>query len=237
MDRDRHRNGSLVLSAHSTTENRPSPMADRDSPITRELFRHRFENLVGEMGAMLQRSAISTNVKERADFSCALLDANGDLVVNAPHIPVHLGALGLCVRTVAGTLPIHPGDVIITNHPGYGGSHLPDVTLITPVFIENEKQPIGYVANRAHHAEIGGISPGSMPADARNLAEEGVVIAPDYLIRGGDSRIEIIADHLTYSPFPTRNLADNLADLHARPPPIIEALRSWRSWSGVMAKR
>lgn len=185
--------------------------------IERELYRHRFENLVEEMGTMLQRSAISTNVKERADFSCALLDANGELVVNAPHIPVHLGALGLCVREVAQAIAMRPGDTIITNHPGYGGSHLPDVTLITPVHAETSGELLGYVANRAHHAEIGGIAPGSMPPDATFLTEEGAVISPTYLVEKGVPCFEEVEQILTRDAiFPTRNPADNLADLHAQ---------------------
>ncbi|HEX5872010.1 MAG TPA: hydantoinase/oxoprolinase family protein, partial [Longimicrobium sp.] len=127
-----------------------------------ELFVSRFRALVGEMGEMLRRTALSTNVKERLDFSCALLDAAGELVVNAPHIPVHLGAMGLCVRAVRDAVEMRPGDVIVTNHPGFGGSHLPDVTVITPVHDDGDVL-IGYVASRAHHAEIGGTRPGSMP--------------------------------------------------------------------------
>ncbi len=168
------------------------------------------------MGAMLQRSAISTNVKERADFSCALLDGNGELVANAPHIPVHLGALGLCVRSVCESIEFQPGDRVITNHPAFGGSHLPDVTVISPVFAEKESRPVAFVANRAHHAEIGGISPGSMPPGAKSLAEEGVVISPQYLFEKGESRFDQVSDLLTAGPFPTRNLADNLADLNAQ---------------------
>ncbi|MBL9154165.1 MAG: hydantoinase B/oxoprolinase family protein [Verrucomicrobiales bacterium] len=208
-------NSALILTA-------PDQPAEADvtsgsEAIARELFRHRFENVVEEMGAMLQRSAISTNVKERADYSCALLDASGSLVVNAPHIPVHLGALGLCVREVARALKMGPGDTIVTNHPGYGGSHLPDVTLITPVFTADGATLIGYVANRAHHAEIGGIRPGSMPPDATCLAEEGVVIPPMHLVRGGAPCFEAIERRLTVdAPHPTRRLADNLADLHAQ---------------------
>src|SRR3954468_8537722 len=135
------------------------------------------------MGERLQRTAVSTNVKERLDFSCALLDPQGRLVGNAPHIPVPLGALGLCVRTVAAALPLGPGDVAVTNHPAWGGSHLPDVTVITPVFEEDGASAprlLGYVASRAHHAEIGGTRPGSMPPDARTLVEEGVVLTPRF---------------------------------------------------------
>lgn len=178
-----------------------------------ELFTHRFAALARQMGEMLQRTAVSTNVKERLDFSCGLLDAAGGLVVNAPHIPVHLGALGLCVRTVARQLALEPGDVAVTNHPAFGGSHLPDVTVITPVF--DEGCLLGYVASRAHHAELGGTRPGSMPPGARCLLEEGVVIPPGYLVRRGTPRWDEIRGRLTAPPYPTRAVEENLADLRA----------------------
>lgn len=186
-----------------------------------ELFTHRFTAIARQMGERLQRTAVSTNVKERLDFSCALLDAAGELVVNAPHIPVHLGALGLCVRLTAAALPLEPGDVAVTNHPGFGGSHLPDVTVITPVFGDAEAGDaappplLGYVASRAHHAEIGGMRPGSMPPGARCLAEEGVVIPPTYLARRGEARWAELRRLLLGGPFPTRSVEENLADLRA----------------------
>lgn len=199
-----------------------------------ELFRCRFQGMVDAMGSLLKRTAISTNVKERLDYSCALLDAQGRLVMNAPHIPVHLGALGECVRrTAAGsaapgsaarpggpTGPEHqtslrPGDVLITNDPAYGGSHLPDVTVMCPIFAPSGTL-LGWTANRAHHAEIGGITPGSMPAGARCLAEEGVVIPPRHLVRGGVSCEDKIAALLTGAEYPTRALDDNIADLRAQ---------------------
>ncbi len=179
-----------------------------------ELFTHRFGAIARQMGEALQRTALSVNVKERLDFSCALLDARGRLVVNAPHIPVHLGALGLCVRSVAEALgPFAPGDVLVTNHPAYGGSHLPDVTVITPVFAGGEL--VGYAASRAHHAEIGGRRPGSMPPAARTLAEEGVVLEPQPLVREGEPRWEEIRRRLEGGPWPSRAVAENLADLAA----------------------
>jgi 5-oxoprolinase (ATP-hydrolysing) len=180
--------------------------------IKLELFTNRFQGLVKEMGSIIQRTSFSVNIKERLDFSCALLDAKGYLVVNAPHIPVHLGSLGLCTRQVAKLFDFKPGDVVITNHPGFGGSHLPDITLIAPVFDQNEVL-VGFVANRAHHAEIGGKTPGSMPVDAMNLAEEGVVIAPFKLIQGGRAQWDIIIHLLKSAPFPTRSVDENLADL------------------------
>ncbi|MGE0770557.1 MAG: hydantoinase B/oxoprolinase family protein [Cyclobacteriaceae bacterium] len=177
-----------------------------------ELFTNRFTSIAQDMGTLLQRTSFSVNVKERLDFSCALLDADGYLVVNAPHIPVHLGSMGVCVREVAKVLTLQPGDVAITNHPGYGGSHLPDISLIKAVFHEGRR--IGYVANRAHHAEIGGKTPGSMPADASSLAEEGVIIAPVLLVKGGQAQWDYVKSLFTTAPFPTRLLEENLADLN-----------------------
>lgn len=180
-----------------------------------ELFTHRFTGLVEQMGELLRRSALSVNIRERLDFSCGLLDAHGDLVANAPHIPVHLGALGLCVRSVATRLPLGPGEMAVTNHPGYGGSHLPDITVVAPVHTA-EGRLIGYVANRAHHAELGGIRPGSMPPGARSLAEEGVVIPPMVVMRGDEVDLAALTDLLRNASYPTRALEDNLADLQAQ---------------------
>lgn len=180
--------------------------------IDLELFTNRFKGIAEEMGALLQRTSFSVNVKERLDFSCALLDADGELIVNAPHIPVHLGSLGICVRTLKNTISMQEGDVIITNHPNFGGSHLPDITLVAPVFFEN--QIVGYVANRAHHAEIGGNRPGSMPPDAQTLAEEGVVISPTYLVKNFEPQWDNIQNTLLSAPFPTRAIHENLADLN-----------------------
>jgi 5-oxoprolinase (ATP-hydrolysing) len=179
-----------------------------------ELFTNRFRAIAQEMGEMLRRTAISTNVKERLDFSCGILDADAELVVNAPHIPVHLGALGLCVRSLREVLPMKPGDVVVTNHPAFGGSHLPDITVVTPVYAKGDRL-LGYVASRAHHAEIGGINPGSMPPLAKTLAEEGVVIPPFYLVRAGQANWSKIRRLLEGAPFPSRAVGDNLADLKA----------------------
>ena len=202
-----------LAAPHSRTSHSRTP--EPPEAVREELFTHRFRALVGEMGEQLRRTALSVNIRERLDFSCALLDTEGELIVNAPHIPVHLGALGLCVRKVRDALPLAPGDVAITNHPGFGGSHLPDVTVITPVFT-GERQLLGYVASRAHHAEIGGTRPGSMPPTAATLAEEGVVIAPTWLVRAGEPRWEEIRRLLEDAPFPSRAIEDNLADLRAQ---------------------
>lgn len=199
--------------AHILTRRDTTPLPSQH--LTRDLLRHRLHSIVTDMGALLCRTSISTNIRERLDFSCALLNEKGHLISSAPHIPVHLGALGVCVREVTRGFDLKPGDTLITNHPAFGGSHLPDVTLITPVF-DSAETLLGYVANRAHHAEIGGITPGSMPATATSLAEEGVVILPQYLVRAGESCFDTVANALTQGQYPTRNLADNIADLHAQ---------------------
>jgi 5-oxoprolinase (ATP-hydrolysing) len=203
-----------AVAVHSRTNALTHSRTSVPEAVRLELFVSRFRALVGEMGEMLRRTALSTNVKERLDFSCALLDADGELVVNAPHIPVHLGAMGLCVRSVRDVVAMQPGDVIVTNHPGFGGSHLPDVTVITPVH-DDEARLIGYVASRAHHAEIGGTRPGSMPPAARTLVEEGVVIRPMHLVRAGEARWDAMRGVLAGGPHPSRNVDDNLADLAA----------------------
>ncbi len=205
--------GSWLLQHQAAgTASIASPISDA---ATAELFRCRFQGMVDSMGELLRRTSVSTNVKERLDYSCALLDASGHLLVNAPHIPVHLGALGECVRRTTALIPPAHGDLLITNDPAFGGSHLPDVTVICPVFGPSG-QLLAYTANRAHHAEIGGITPGSMPAFAKNLAEEGVVIAPTWLVKNGVSQEDSLARILTTAPHPTRALPDNLADLRAQ---------------------
>ena len=190
--------------------------AGRPQPevVRRELFANRLTTIARQMGRMLQRTAVSTNVKERLDFSCAVLDPQGHLVVNAPHIPVHLGAMGLCVRALRKALAIGPSDAIVTNHPAYGGSHLPDVTVVTAV--HDNGRLLGYVANRAHHAEIGGSRPGSMPPVAKVLAQEGVVIRPQHLIRAGVAVYDRIEHLLRSAAYPSRAVQENLADLRAQ---------------------
>ncbi len=214
---------ALVLerALERTPEHTPRQTHGRVRAVEEELFVQRFLALVEEMGEQLRRTSLSVNIRERLDFSCALLDADGELVANAPHIPVHLGAMGLCVRRVAAALELGPGDVAVTNHPGHGGSHLPDVTVVTPVFTEGEGPPrrLGYVASRAHHAEIGGTRPGSMPPDARTLAEEGVVIAPRYLVRGGVadwSGMRALLGDRAPGTHPSRAVEENLVDLAAQ---------------------
>ena len=209
------RGGDIRVRLDAAAASSPGQLPGHDRPraVELELMSHRFASIAREMGELLRRAAISTNIKEREDFSCTLLDPAGRLVVNAPHIPVHLGAMGLCVRELVARRELAPGDVVATNHPACGGSHLPDVTLAAPVHVDGRL--LGYVACRAHHAEIGGIRPGSVPPDARSLAEEGVVIPPTLLVEGGTPRWERIEQLLTAGPHPTRMLADNLADLRA----------------------
>jgi 5-oxoprolinase (ATP-hydrolysing) len=206
--------GALLLKKSGGGADAKSVDTRRPELVRLELFTNRFRAVAREMGEMLRRTAISTNVKERLDFSCAVLDPDGELVVNAPHIPVHLGAMGLCVRTLCGAIEMGPGDVVVTNHPRFGGSHLPDVTVVTPVHLPDGRL-LGYAANRAHHAEIGGARPGSMPPSASSLAEEGVVIPPTYLFKRGEAQWDDVHRLLNESPFPTRSLEENMADLRA----------------------
>lgn len=205
--------GALLLHAPAQTA---YPLKPSDTPeaVTEELFSSRFAAIAEEMGEMLQRTALSVNVKERLDFSCALLSPEGELVASAAHIPVHLGALGACVRRLQETTPMEPGDTIVVNHPAFGGSHLPDVTVVTPVY-NAQNDLLGYVANRAHHAEIGGTRPGSMPPSATTLAEEGVVLPPTYLTRATVSCLDAVCKQLTSYLYPTRSVADNRSDLEA----------------------
>jgi 5-oxoprolinase (ATP-hydrolysing) len=200
--------GALLLSRANTGS------LPRSSAVHHELLISRLTSIATDMGETLRATALSTNVKERLDFSCAILDPDANLVVNAPHIPVHLGALGLCVRMIREAIAMEAGDVVVTNHPAFGGSHLPDITVVTPVFAGD--QLIAYVASRAHHAEIGGTRPGSMPPGARTLAEEGVVIPPTYLVKSGQSKLDEFRRLLTSAPHPTRQPDDNLADIQAQ---------------------
>ncbi|KPK75580.1 MAG: 5-oxoprolinase [Phycisphaerae bacterium SM23_30] len=202
------------ISQKLTPDGKIKAPASQSHQIELELFTNRFMSIAENMGAMLQRTSRSVNVKERLDFSCALLDARGDLVANAPHIPVHLGSLGVCLRSLIEHMPFHPGDTVLTNHPRFGGSHLPDITLVTPVHWE-DKNLIGFVVNRAHHAEIGGTQPASMPAHARTLVEEGVIIEPFYLVKNRKVDWPGIRKILTQAPYPSRAVEENLADINA----------------------
>jgi len=156
----------------------------RIDPITLAVFNHRLSAIAEEMGTVLCRSAFSANIKERRDFSCALFDARGALLAQAAHIPVHLGSAALAVAAAIATYRLEPGDTVILNDPFAGGTHLPDVTLVAPIYLPRQRQPFGYVANRAHHADIGGGAPGSIPL-ATEIYGEGLRIPPVRLCRRG----------------------------------------------------
>jgi 5-oxoprolinase (ATP-hydrolysing) len=207
--------GEIVMTdAGGAARSQISTAAD---PVMLEIFNNLFASIAEQMGVTLQRTSFSTNVKERLDFSCAIFSPSGGLVVNAPHIPVHLGAMGETVKRIIADNPqIHPGDVFVTNDPYRGGSHLPDVTVITPVHDDETHELIFFSASRAHHAEIGGIVPGSMPPFSRNLAEEGVLIRNFKLVDGGRSREAELKELLLSGPYPTRAVRDNLADVSAQ---------------------
>ncbi len=209
--------GHIVIEQQSQAD-QPQKMTTRPEAVEVELFTHHLTSIASEMGEVLQRTAMSTNVKERLDFSCAILDPNGELLVNAPHIPVHLGSMGICVRAVRDAIDMQPGDVFVTNHPAFGGSHLPDITVVTPIYTGDADNAmlIGYAANRAHHAEIGGTRPGSMPPTATRLIEEGVVIAPMHIVRRGEDCMNAVERLLRDSPYPSRNVEENIADLRAQ---------------------
>lgn len=197
--------GAIVLhrSAKKSTE------ATTDAAVDAALWSRRFAAIADAMGDTLQRTALSVNVRDRLDYSCAVLDCGGRLVATAAHIPVHLGALGACVRALITADAFATSNEIVVNHPAFGGSHLPDVTLVTRVLTDTGA-PCGFVASRAHHAELGGSRPGSMPPKATTLSEEGVVIPP----MPYDS--DAIRKVLSTGPFPSRAVSDNLADLAAQ---------------------
>ncbi len=192
------------------------PLAD---PVMLEIFNNLFMSIADQMGVTLANTAYSVNIKERLDFSCALFDAQGQLIANAPHVPVHLGSMGDSVQALLDE-PIekHPGDVFMLNNPYCGGTHLPDVTVITPVY-ENASASaplLFYVASRGHHADIGGITPGSMPAHSRHIEQEGVLIDVFKLVKQEQWRDSAIRELLCDSTYPVRNIEQNLADLRAQ---------------------
>jgi 5-oxoprolinase (ATP-hydrolysing) len=185
-------------------------------PVSLEIFNNLFMSMAEQMGIILQRTALSTNIRERLDFSCALFDPEGGLVANAPHIPVHLGAMGETVRAVFEAFPEpRPGDVFVSNDPSAGGSHLPDVTVVTPVFDRSGALRF-FTASRGHHADIGGITPGSMPPFSQRLEEEGVVLRPTRIVRDGRLDEAGVEEVLQRGPHPARNPRENLADLEAQ---------------------
>jgi len=187
-------------------------------PVLLEVFNNLFMNIAEQMGLQLQNTAYSVNIKERLDFSCALFDTAGNLIANAPHMPVHLGSMGESIKTVirenAGKM--QPGDVFVLNDPYHGGTHLPDITVITPVYIADEATPTFYVGSRGHHADVGGTTPGSMPPFSTRIEEEGVQINNVKLVERGVLREAEMIALLESGEYPSRNPQQNMADLRAQ---------------------
>jgi 5-oxoprolinase (ATP-hydrolysing) len=209
--------GHLVLTRARPRPARVAVGTDVD-PVLLEVFNNLFMSIAEQMGVRLENTAHSVNIKERLDFSCALFDAEGNLIANAPHIPVHLGSMGESIKEVLrrGGDSLRPGDVFAINDPYHGGTHLPDVTVVTPVFDDAGADLLFLVASRGHHAEIGGITPGSMPAFSRTVHEEGVLFDNWLLVRDGRLREDETRALLTGARHPSRDPDTNLADLRAQ---------------------
>ena len=208
----------MILRRTEPLPSRVPAGSEKPDPVLLELFNNLFMNVAEQTGAVLQNTSMSVNIKERLDFSCAIFDADGNLVANAPHVPVHLGAMGESVRTVLNHRrhTIRPGDVIALNNPFNGGTHLPDITVITPVFDETAADILFFVGSRGHHADIGGITPGSTPPVSRTLEEEGVVIDDFLLVQAGHFRETEFRSLLTGARYPARSPDVNIADIKAQ---------------------
>jgi len=211
--------GHLLLEKHATVavKNSATAFDSRPDPVRLEVFNRLFMHIAEQMGVVLQNTALSVNIRERLDFSCALFDRYGQLISNAPHMPVHLGSMGESVRNViaASGAEMRDGDAIMLNSPYAGGTHLPDITVVSPWFA-GLAQPQFYLASRAHHADIGGISPGSMPSNSTHIDQEGVLIEPFFLVRDGRFQRRAVHALLTQAKFPARNPSQNIADLEAQ---------------------
>jgi 5-oxoprolinase (ATP-hydrolysing) len=207
----------LLLSRAVARESRTALGTDVD-PVLLEVFNKRFTAIAEQMGYALQNTARSVNIKERLDFSCAIFDGDGRLVANAPHIPVHLGSMDRSVETIRREVgaELQPGDVWMLNAPYNGGTHLPDITVVTPVFATGGREILFFVAARGHHADIGGISPGSMSPKATRIEEEGVYIDPFKLVESGRFREDAVLKLLIKGPYPARDPGQNIADLKAQ---------------------
>jgi 5-oxoprolinase (ATP-hydrolysing) len=208
----------LVLRRTAPREARSAAGAERADPVMLELFNNLFMAIAEQTGTVLQNTSLSVNIKERLDFSCAIFDAEGRLVANAPHVPVHLGAMGESVRTVIRSrgATLRPGDVVALNNPFNGGTHLPDVTVITPVFDAAGQEILFFLGSRGHHADIGGLTPGSTPPASRTLEEEGVVIDDFLLVEQGSLREAEFLALLAAARYPARSPQVNLADIKAQ---------------------
>ena len=222
----------LSRTAEGLAESRVGAAVD---PVQLEIFNNLFMSIAEQMGTVLQRTALSTNIRERLDFSCAIFDPAGGLVANAPHIPVHLGAMGETVRAVREAHPSPAaGDVFVSNDPAAGGSHLPDITVVTPVHDAGGRLRF-YVASRGHHADIGGITPGSMPPFSQSLEEEGVVLRALPIVRAGAFDEAAVLDALRSGTYPARDERNNLADLRPRWPRIEPVRLCCSRWSSATA--
>jgi 5-oxoprolinase (ATP-hydrolysing) len=208
--------GDLLLTGQAAASPRPDP--DAPDPTWLSLFNRRFMSIAEDMGRALQNTARSVNIRERLDFSCALFDGRGDLIANAPHIPVHLGSMGDSVRAIRNGFreALQPGDAWLINSPYAGGTHLPDITVVSPIFDGDGENLRYFVASRAHHADVGGISPGSMPADSRHIDQEGCRSDGMLIMRDGRLLEAEILRWLADNPHPARNPDQNLADLTAQ---------------------
>jgi 5-oxoprolinase (ATP-hydrolysing) len=208
----------LLTKTAKSVANVLSVTSTQVDPVMLEIFNHLFMSIAEQMGFTLQNTSSSVNIKERLDFSCAIFDSQGQLVANAPHIPVHLGSMSESVVSLIQAYgdTLKSGDVYVSNNPYNGGTHLPDITVITPVFKEATTQPLFFVASRGHHADIGGITPGSMPPNSQSIAEEGILIDNFKLVDQEQFQEAEILKLLTESPYPARNPAQNLADLKAQ---------------------
>jgi 5-oxoprolinase (ATP-hydrolysing) len=209
--------GDLILNRDDTPGVIASAATERD-PIRLEIFNRLFMSVAEDMGYTLQKTAHSVNIKERLDFSCALFDGMGELVANAPHIPVHLGSMGESVKALIRShrAAFRPGDVWLTNSPYHGGTHLPDITVITPLLDTGSGEVLFYLASRGHHADVGGITPGSMPPASTRIDQEGALSDGLRIVRDGAFQAEAIRAWLSAGPFPARNPEQNLADLRAQ---------------------
>ena len=207
--------GNLLLKRH-TPRQQASAVGTQADPVMLEIFNNLFMSIAEQMGAVLKNTAASVNIRERMDFSCALFDGKGALVANAPHIPVHLGSMGESVKVIIQKrgANLQPGDAYVLNAPYCGGTHLPDITVVKPVFVHN--RPVFYVASRGHHADIGGTAPGSAPANSTHIEEEGVILDNIKLVENGRFLEDQIYRILTSPPWPARNPAINIADLKAQ---------------------
>ncbi len=212
--------GDLLLTRAGPAPARRAVGSRQADPVLLEIFNNLFMSVAEQMGVRLRSTAHSVNIKERLDFSCAVFDRHGQLIANAPHMPVHLGSMGESIKMVIGRNAgaIRPGDVFILNDPYHGGTHLPDITVVTPVFGDGPRagEILFFVASRGHHAEIGGITPGSMPAFSTRVEEEGVLIDNWLLVSGGQLREAATLDLLGSAEYPSRDPAANLADLRAQ---------------------